>query len=60
VLALSFYSDQAAGLDRIFMVFTAVLLVTVPLVLMLPEAGAGTPPPPVRTIRRTEPVAEAL
>jgi EmrB/QacA subfamily drug resistance transporter len=39
VLALSFFSDQAAGLDIIFMVFTAVLLVTVPLVLMIPEAG---------------------
>jgi len=39
VLALSFFSDQAAGLDTIFKVFTAVLLVTVPLVLMIPEAG---------------------
>ena len=39
VLALSFFSDQAAGLDTIFVVFTAVLLVTVPLVVMLPEAG---------------------
>ena len=49
VLALSFFSDQAAGLDTIFMVFTAVLLVTVPLVLMIPEAGQQITParPPV-------------
>jgi EmrB/QacA subfamily drug resistance transporter len=39
VLALSFFSDQAAGLDQIFVVFAAVLLLTVPLVLMIPEAG---------------------
>jgi EmrB/QacA subfamily drug resistance transporter len=39
VLALSFFGDQAAGLDTIFKVFTGVLLVTVPLVLMIPEAG---------------------
>jgi MFS family permease len=38
VLALSFFQDQAAGLDIIFMVFTGVLLITVPLVLMIPEA----------------------
>jgi EmrB/QacA subfamily drug resistance transporter len=43
VLALSFFTDQAAGLDTIFLVFTAILLVTVPLVLMIPEAGAGVP-----------------
>jgi hypothetical protein len=47
VLALSFFEDQAAGLDMIFKVFTAVLLVTVPLVLMIPEAGQvlATPQP---------------
>jgi EmrB/QacA subfamily drug resistance transporter len=39
VLALSFFEDQAAGLDTIFKVFTVILLVTVPLVLMIPEAG---------------------
>jgi EmrB/QacA subfamily drug resistance transporter len=39
VLALSFFSDQAEGLDTIFKVFTAVLVVTAPLVLMIPEAG---------------------
>ena len=39
VLALSLVSDQAAGLDLIFLVFTGVLLVTVPLVLMIPEPG---------------------
>ena len=32
------FSDQAAGLDTIFLVFTAILLVTVPLVLLIPEA----------------------
>jgi EmrB/QacA subfamily drug resistance transporter len=37
VLALSFFSDQAAGLDTIFVAFTAILLVTVPLVLLIPE-----------------------
>jgi hypothetical protein len=36
-----------------------VLLVTVPLVLMLPEAPTGTPRASVRTVRRTEPVVEA-
>jgi EmrB/QacA subfamily drug resistance transporter len=41
VLALSFYSDQAAGLDRIFLVFTAILLVTLPLVWMIPEPSRG-------------------
>ncbi|MBV9329546.1 MAG: MFS transporter [Chloroflexi bacterium] len=40
VLALSFFQDQAAGLDVIFVVFTAVLLVTVPLVVLIPEAAA--------------------
>jgi EmrB/QacA subfamily drug resistance transporter len=45
VLALSLFSDQAAGLDTIFLVFTAVLLITVPLVLMLPEAGHVLPAP---------------
>jgi EmrB/QacA subfamily drug resistance transporter len=43
VLALSFFSDQAAGLDLIFLLFTAVLLVIVPLVLMIPEAGDAHP-----------------
>jgi MFS family permease len=41
VLALSFASDQARGLDLIFLVFTSILLVTVPLVLMIPEAGTS-------------------
>jgi EmrB/QacA subfamily drug resistance transporter len=48
VLALSFFQDQAAGLDRIFMVFTGVLLVTVPLVLMIPEAVQA---PRLRVVR---------
>jgi EmrB/QacA subfamily drug resistance transporter len=61
VLALSFFADQAAGLDLIFLVFTGVLLLTVPLVLLLPEARhmlgaapqrqvatAGRPPVPAR------------
>jgi len=52
VLALSFFSDQAAGLDLIFLVFTAVLLVTVPLVLMIPEAGSAPLPPPRPTPRK--------
>src|SRR5919204_1425000 len=39
VLALSLFSDQAAGLDTIFLVFAVILLVTVPLVLMIPEPG---------------------
>jgi Na+/melibiose symporter-like transporter len=43
VLALSFYTDQARGLDQIFLVFTAVLLLTVPLVLLIPEAGTPAP-----------------
>jgi MFS family permease len=58
VLALSFFSDQAAGLDTIFMVFTAVLLVTVPLVLMIPEAGQPLPAPMPRPVSRL-PVAVA-
>jgi MFS family permease len=45
VLALSFFTDQAAGLDTIFLVFTAVLLVTVPLVAMIPEALPTTQGP---------------
>ena len=51
VLALSFFSDQAAGLDRIFLVFTGLLLVTVPLVLMIPEAlpTPAVQPPAVRS-----------
>ena len=44
VLALSFFQDQAAGLDMIFMVFTGVLLVTVPLVLLIPEASTLSGP----------------
>lgn len=50
VLALSFFSDQAAGLDTIFVVFTAILLLTVPLVLMIPEAVPSV-------ARRPEPAA---
>jgi EmrB/QacA subfamily drug resistance transporter len=57
VLALSFFSDQAAGLDTIFMVFTVILLVTVPLVLILPEAGQPLAPP--RAKRLPAPVATA-
>lgn len=56
VLALSFFSDQAAGLDTIFLVFTAMLLVTVPLVLMIPEAGQALPA--ARPVKRA-PVAVA-
>ena len=41
VLALSFFSDQGAGLDRIFVVFTCILVVILPIVLLIPE--------PVRT-----------
>jgi EmrB/QacA subfamily drug resistance transporter len=40
VLALSLFTDQAAGLDTIFLVFAAILLVSVPLVLMIPEPRA--------------------
>ena len=43
VLALSFFKDQAAGLDTIFMVFTGVLLVTMPVVLLIPEAAHKAP-----------------
>ena len=43
VLALSFSPDQAAGLDRIFVVFAVVLVLTVPLVLLIPEPGRGRP-----------------
>ena len=51
VLALSFFSDQAAGLDHIFLVFTGLLVVTVPLVLMIPEAlpTPAVQPPAVRS-----------
>ena len=46
VLALSFFSDQAGGLDTIFLVFTGVLLISVPLVLLIPEPGShGTTAP---------------
>lgn len=58
VLALSFFSDQAAGLDTIFLVFTALLLVTVPLVLMIPEAGQALPAAAGRTVTQA-PVAVA-
>jgi MFS family permease len=54
VLALSFSTNQARGLDQIFLVFTAVLLLTVPLVLMIPEAG--TPAPAARPRQATSPV----
>jgi EmrB/QacA subfamily drug resistance transporter len=37
VLALSFFSDPAVGLARIFLVFAVVLIVSVPLVLMIPD-----------------------
>ena len=37
VLALSMFQDQASGLDLIFLVFSGVLLLTVPLVLLIPE-----------------------
>ena len=43
VLALSLFSDQAAGLDTIFLVFAVILLVSVPLVLMIPEPGRSQP-----------------
>jgi EmrB/QacA subfamily drug resistance transporter len=49
VLALSLFQDQAAGLDLIFMVFTGVLLLTVPLVLLIPEAAQ--PAPALRVLR---------
>jgi MFS family permease len=45
VLALSLFADQARGLDVIFLVFSAILLVAVPLVLMIPEARTGSAPP---------------
>jgi EmrB/QacA subfamily drug resistance transporter len=44
VLALSLFADQAAGLDTIFFVFAAILLVTVPLVLMIPEPRVQAEP----------------
>jgi EmrB/QacA subfamily drug resistance transporter len=37
VLVLSFFQDQAAGMDLMFLVFTGLLVVSVPLVLMIPE-----------------------
>jgi MFS family permease len=48
VLTLSFFPDQARGLDLIFLVFTGILLVTVPLVLMIPEAVPSPKPAPIR------------
>ena len=51
VLTLSFFSDQAAGLDMVFLVFTGVLLLSVPLALMIPEplrkGAASALPEPV-------------
>jgi MFS family permease len=49
VLALSFFQDQAAGLDQVFLVFTGVLLLTMPLVLLIPEAAPA--PPQLRILR---------
>ncbi len=54
VLALSFFADKAQGLDVIFLVFTGVLLVSVPLVLMIPEAGGLGPQPRLRAITPEE------
>ncbi len=54
VLALSFFADKAQGLDVIFLVFTGVLLVSVPLVLMIPEAGGLGPRPRLRAITPEE------
>jgi MFS family permease len=51
VLALSFFSDQAAGLDRIFVVFTCMLVVILPIVLLIPE--------PSRAQSRTAPQPQA-
>lgn len=61
VLALSFFEDKARGLDLIFLVFTGMLLVTVPLVLMIPEAGQpGVRPQPLsREARPAFRVSEA-
>jgi MFS family permease len=39
VTALSFFPDPATGLATIFLVFAGVLVVTVPLVLMIPDKG---------------------
>jgi EmrB/QacA subfamily drug resistance transporter len=39
VLALTFFPDQAEGLAKIFLVLSAVLLVTVPLALMIPDTA---------------------
>ncbi len=53
VLALSMFEDQANGLDLIFLVFSGVLLLTVPLVLLIPEPG--------RAVARSEqPVRERV
>jgi hypothetical protein len=54
VLALSLFTDQAAGLDTIFLVFAAILLISVPLVLMIPEPRAQAEP--VRDQRPVFPV----
>jgi MFS family permease len=42
VLVLSFFKDQAAGLDAIFLALTGLLALSVPLVLMIPEPGASS------------------
>ncbi len=43
VLALSMFQDQANGLDLIFLVFSGVLVLTVPLVLLIPEPARAAP-----------------
>ncbi len=43
VLALSLFQDQVAGLDMIFLVFAGVLLLTMPIVLLIPEAQPAAP-----------------
>jgi MFS family permease len=53
VLVLSFFPDQARGLDLVFMVFAGILLVTVPLVLMIPESA---PTPRTGPIKASTPV----
>jgi EmrB/QacA subfamily drug resistance transporter len=52
VLVLSFFEDKAAGLDLIFLVFTGILLLTVPLVLLIPDPpSGGARPVPVESVR---------
>lgn len=45
VLVLSFFSDQAAGLDTIFVVFAAILLISLPLVLLMPATATSATAP---------------